>query len=63
MQNQKISINISKNNYMSIEAIANIMEISVEKLTMEALESFLYTVKEHLRGIDEHVFPQQIMFE
>ncbi len=63
MKEQEINIKISNDNYKRIEAVANIMGISVETLTEQSLESFLYTVKDYLTHIDEHVFPQQIMFE
>ena len=63
MKEQEIKIKISTDNYKRTEAVANIMGRSVESLTEEALESFLYTVKDYLTHIDQHVFPRQIFFE
>ena len=63
MKEQEIKIKLSTDNYKRTEAVADLMGISVETLTEQSLESFLYTVKDHLNHIDQHVFPQQIMFE
>ena len=63
MNKNDITIRIDNSKLKRTEAVANIMGISAEKLTEEALDSFLYTVREHLRGIEEHAFPQQIMFD
>jgi len=63
MKEQEIIIKISTENYKRTEAVANLMGRSVENLTEDALESFLYTVKDYLNHIDEHVFPRQIFFD
>ncbi len=63
MKNTEIKIKLNEKDFKRAVAVADIMVISVDELTENALKSFLYTVKAYLEGIEEHVLPQQIMYE
>jgi len=63
MSDRVITIKLDEKSYKKAVAVANIMGITREELTKKALGSFLYTVKDYLTNIEEHVFPEQIMFD
>ncbi len=62
MENNEMKIKISTEDFSRAQAVADIMGITEEELVEKALGSFLYTVKDYITHIEEHVFPQ-IMIE
>lgn len=62
MGNNEITININDNYFHRTKAAADLIGITPEKLTEIAIGTFLYTVQDYLKNINEHVFPQ-IMFD
>ena len=62
MGNNEITININDNYFNRTKAAADLIGITPEKLTEIAIGTFLYTVQDYLKNINEHVFPQ-IMFD
>jgi len=62
MGNNKITININDDNFQRTKAMADLIGMTPEELTEKALGSFIFTINDYLKNLNEHVFPQ-IMFD